>query len=75
MRAFRFFLVAAQGTLALTGCELIAAVDHDLIGSGGSGAGPSARSNKGLENDMKTAAISGAVIAALFSHVGGASLG
>jgi len=42
MRAFRFLLVAAPVTLALTGCELIAAVDHDLIGSGGSGAGPSA---------------------------------
>ena len=27
--------------MALAGCELIAAVDHDLIGTGGSGAGPS----------------------------------
>jgi hypothetical protein len=35
------FLVLAPITLALAGCELIAAVDHDLIGTGGSGAGPS----------------------------------
>lgn len=40
MRAFGLVLIAPL-TLALAGCELIAAVDHDLIGSGGSGAGPS----------------------------------
>ncbi|MBL8743698.1 MAG: hypothetical protein JNK04_21460 [Myxococcales bacterium] len=49
MRAFdmtrpspaRFLLIAAPLVIGLAGCELIAAVDHDLIGSGGSGAGPS----------------------------------
>ena len=29
------------GSLSLFGCELIADVDHDKIGAGGSGAGPS----------------------------------
>lgn len=38
MRSSSFFLLVAP--LALFGCELIADVDHDKIGAGGSGAGP-----------------------------------